>query len=304
MNIEDNIYALRRENCIQSRNFKKQERIQQAQKIANEFKFKLDECVEALKETNYDENAAVNLILEKSEKSNKLSDDLLISNPFISVNATDSNPTPTSDISLKSDFPKDEKKETKENDSKSSLPKLTQEEVSLHTSAKDAWIIIDGKVLDVSEFLDHHPGGKEILLELCGGDGTKFFEEAQHSIDARFRLKSFVIGELEKNTFDGAKEFGEEGGSSDEDLFSAEEGEINFDQEPTENSKSSHSLLKESKLKNEKESKLDDNEEKDRNINLYLPPGNYLNSSGSITSTYNKKINAKELTEQISNQSK
>lgn len=38
---------------------------------------------------------------------------------------------------------------------------LTKEEVSRHNSASDAWIIVDGKVYDVTTYVDLHPGGKE-----------------------------------------------------------------------------------------------------------------------------------------------
>lgn len=41
-------------------------------------------------------------------------------------------------------------------------------EVAKHTTAEDAWIIIGGKVLNVSTWLDEHPGGDVVLLDLAG----------------------------------------------------------------------------------------------------------------------------------------
>ena len=46
----------------------------------------------------------------------------------------------------------------------SNLPLFSAEEVQQHSIEKDAWIIHRGKVYDVSEFLESHPGGKVILL--------------------------------------------------------------------------------------------------------------------------------------------
>ena len=30
---------------------------------------------------------------------------------------------------------------------------------------KPKWLVISGKVYDISDFLDEHPGGKEVMLE-------------------------------------------------------------------------------------------------------------------------------------------
>ena len=50
----------------------------------------------------------------------------------------------------------------------SNLPLFSAEEVQQHSTEKDAWIIHRGKVYDVSEFLERHPGGKVILLAYAG----------------------------------------------------------------------------------------------------------------------------------------
>jgi len=40
--------------------------------------------------------------------------------------------------------------------------------VARHHTRSDLWIIIHGKVYDLSSFLDIHPGGDQILLQYAG----------------------------------------------------------------------------------------------------------------------------------------
>ena len=48
-------------------------------------------------------------------------------------------------------------------------------EVAKHDTPDDCWVVIHGKVYDVTKFLDRHPGGYEILSG-AGGDMTEIFE--------------------------------------------------------------------------------------------------------------------------------
>uniref|UniRef100_A0A673H0B2 Cytochrome b5 n=1 Tax=Sinocyclocheilus rhinocerous TaxID=307959 RepID=A0A673H0B2_9TELE len=69
-------------------------------------------------------------------------------------------------------------------------------EVEERNSFKSTWIIIHNKVYDVTQFLEEHPGGEEVLREQAGGDATESFEDVGHSSDAREMASSMVIGEL------------------------------------------------------------------------------------------------------------
>ena len=42
------------------------------------------------------------------------------------------------------------------------------EEINKHTAEDDCWVIIHGKVYDVTDFLDSHPGGPEYLTDFSG----------------------------------------------------------------------------------------------------------------------------------------
>ena len=54
----------------------------------------------------------------------------------------------------------------------------------------DLWIVINGKVYDVSTF-DCHPGGKDILIRLAGQDASKEFEDQGHSATAIQEMKKW-----------------------------------------------------------------------------------------------------------------
>ena len=51
----------------------------------------------------------------------------------------------------------------------------TMEEVAKHTSESDVWVVVEGQVLDVTNFLEDHPGGKKALMLYAGRDATEEF---------------------------------------------------------------------------------------------------------------------------------
>ncbi|XP_010277834.1 PREDICTED: cytochrome b5-like isoform X2 [Nelumbo nucifera] len=71
-------------------------------------------------------------------------------------------------------------------------------EISRHTSNKDCWVLIKGKVYDVTDFLEEHPGGEAALLEASAkGDATEDFEYVGHTIKAIRMMSKYCIGFLE-----------------------------------------------------------------------------------------------------------
>ena len=55
---------------------------------------------------------------------------------------------------------------------------------------------INGNVYDITKFLNEHPGGSEVIMEVAGQDGSEGFEDVGHSEDAREMLAEYKIGEL------------------------------------------------------------------------------------------------------------
>jgi cytochrome b5 len=47
----------------------------------------------------------------------------------------------------------------------------------------------------VTKYLDDHPGGAEVMLDVAGQDADEFFEDIGHSKDAREELKKYLVGD-------------------------------------------------------------------------------------------------------------
>lgn len=69
-----------------------------------------------------------------------------------------------------------------------------------HTTEKDLWLVINGNVCNMSDFLSSHPGGADPILQMGGKDTTNMFQ----AIDAHSRsdranneMKKRIIGRLD-----------------------------------------------------------------------------------------------------------
>ncbi len=67
------------------------------------------------------------------------------------------------------------------------VKEYTMEEVEYHSSLQYRWIVVDGKVYDVTKYLRDHPGGEDLLMEKVDGssDLTVQFNDIGHSTSAR-----------------------------------------------------------------------------------------------------------------------
>lgn len=76
---------------------------------------------------------------------------------------------------------------------------ITKAQVRAHNREDDAWVIVDNYVYDVTDFVEQHPGGVDILLDHLGGDVTDTLQNTgihKHSRNAYSMLDGYRIGRL------------------------------------------------------------------------------------------------------------
>lgn len=81
---------------------------------------------------------------------------------------------------------------------------LSYSDVSEHASKKDLYMVIHDKVYNTTSFVDEHPGGEEVMLDVGGQDATEAFEDVGHSDEAREILEGMLIGTLKRQPGDPA----------------------------------------------------------------------------------------------------
>lgn len=72
----------------------------------------------------------------------------------------------------------------------------TWQQLAEHCSEESAWVAVDGLVYDITEFIDRHPGGREIILLAVGRDATDLFNSyhpftsVPRKLLAKYRIES------------------------------------------------------------------------------------------------------------------
>eukprot|EP00756_Hemistasia_phaeocysticola_P017117 Hpha_TRINITY_DN15519_c3_g13::TRINITY_DN15519_c3_g13_i1::g.105110::m.105110/K00326/E1.6.2.2; cytochrome-b5 reductase len=76
---------------------------------------------------------------------------------------------------------------------------LTPELIASSRTRERCWVVLYGRVYDVTAFMGEHPGGDQILLEHGGTDASAEFE-VYHSAQAKAQLQQYFIGEVPKTS--------------------------------------------------------------------------------------------------------
>lgn len=77
------------------------------------------------------------------------------------------------------------------------LPTLLQSEIATHNNGKSCYVTMDTKVFDITDFVDSHPGGGDLVLEYAGKDVTSILKDQlshEHSEAAYEILEDSLIG--------------------------------------------------------------------------------------------------------------
>ncbi|MFZ4632224.1 MAG: cytochrome b5 domain-containing protein [Patescibacteria group bacterium] len=81
---------------------------------------------------------------------------------------------------------------------------LNMTEIAKHNSRSDCWLLISGKVYNVSSYIAAHPGGSGTIIPTCGTDSTQAYAtkngSSPHSGNAHTLLAAYYIGNLNQQT--------------------------------------------------------------------------------------------------------
>ena len=81
----------------------------------------------------------------------------------------------------------------------------TLEEVAKHNTVDDCWVVVDGKIYDVTTFLPEHPGGKKVVVQASGKDATQKFNALHDkSVLAKYGQQLY-IGDVASKVPGGSK---------------------------------------------------------------------------------------------------
>ena len=87
------------------------------------------------------------------------------------------------------------------NDTSNTLASTTQiftiADIAQHNQKTDCWMTIDGDVLNVTSFVDKHPGGK-VIVEGCGKDASNYFHNVPEHMKGMVKriYQKLIIGKL------------------------------------------------------------------------------------------------------------
>lgn len=112
---------------------------------------------------------------------------------------------------------------------------LSAAEVARHNTANDCWMIINGKVYNLTSYIKLHPGGVAMIDQSCGRDGTALYQTkggggGNHSSYAYNLLANYLVGSLgESKTASQIQQAQQQSASTSQNLPAGGGGEYEFE---------------------------------------------------------------------------
>lgn len=82
---------------------------------------------------------------------------------------------------------------------RTSKKEFTSQDISKHDQQNDCWVSIDGKVYDVTAFMQDHPGGAESIMAYAGKDVTSEYNAIHDDSILKKYGPSYEVGILKKD---------------------------------------------------------------------------------------------------------
>src|SRR5690606_40679412 len=91
-------------------------------------------------------------------------------------------------------------KTTAQSEKPTEAGRISLDELAAHSTDKDCWIAVEGKVYDITAYLPSHPVPPAVLLAWCGKEATEGMRTKgygrDHSPAAWGMLEAYRVGEL------------------------------------------------------------------------------------------------------------
>lgn len=76
--------------------------------------------------------------------------------------------------------------------------RVTMDQLKTHKYRNDCWTSINGKVFNITPYINFHPGGVDEIMKCAGRDGTSLFNKYHSWVNADRMLEKCWIGVLVK----------------------------------------------------------------------------------------------------------
>lgn len=76
------------------------------------------------------------------------------------------------------------------------MKRYTYSDVAYHNQPDDCWIVVNGFVVDVTKFINKHPGGSPFILKYAGRDASEGFKLFHNTWTLLRHCRKGIIGRV------------------------------------------------------------------------------------------------------------